>query len=643
MCGIVGIAGPAAARDVTATQIHEMCQQIRYRGPDDEGIGIVDNIGLGMRRLSIIDLEGSKQPVYNEDRRIRTVFNGEIYNFRELRTELIARGHRFGTNGDTEVIVHAYEEYGTDFPKYLNGMFAIALHDSGKRMLYLARDHLGIKPLFYAHAGEHLVWGSEIRTLLASGFIDPELDLDAVNQLLTWEYVPGEGTLIRGVRKLKPGHMLTVNLQDLSSSVNPYWDIPEPRRAAQSEELWIREVDAEIQQCVRDQMVSDVPLGAFLSGGVDSSLVTSAMGNARTFSIGFDDPSYNELAYSHEVANHLGLTHNTEIIQPHVAELFDSLMDHLDDPIGDFSIFPTFLVSRLARQQVTVVLSGDGADEIFGGYETYVAEQYARQYGRIPAVLRQRLLQPAIASLRPQAEKKGAINKLKRFVEGAAAPQALGHCRWRRFLDDGTRAALFTGDTIGQFGMSADQHVIDLFAAAGDRTDVDRGLYVDVKSYLCDNILTKVDRMSMAVSLEARVPLLDKRLVELAFQIPADLKVANGRTKVLLKKIAARHVPRECVYRQKEGFSIPIKNWLGTQFRPIMEQLLSRQRIASAGLFEPDTVEALKSEHLSGKANHSHVLWTLIVFEAWRDRWLKPASSYRSDASARAGSTQCRS
>ncbi len=622
MCGIAGVAGLAGSSRVSHEQLERMCSVIRHRGPDDDGIGITGNVGLGMRRLSIIDVAGSKQPIFNEDRSVRTVFNGEIYNYRELRKELSSKGHKFQTSGDTESIVHAYEEYGTDFPNHLNGMFAIALHDSRTDTLHLVRDHLGIKPLYYMLTDEFLVWGSEVKVLLASGLFRPELSLDAVNQFLTWEYVPGAGTMMKGVHKLKPGEMLSLDLATGRSSLVEYWDIPEKSGKACSEVEWADEVEHKIFESVRAQMVSDVPLGAFLSGGVDSSIVASAMGRAQTFSIGFDDPSYNELSYSKEVADHLGLDHVTEVIQPYVVDLFDSLMFHLDDPIGDFSIFPTFLVSRLAREHVTVALSGDGADELFGGYETYVANAMARRYGAIPAAVRKGLIEPVVNRLRPRAAKKGLINKAKRFIEGAALSPELEHCRWRKFLDDDTRDALFTSDALRELQTPSDAHIVDLFERAGDRSDLDRSLYVDVKSYLSDNILTKVDRMSMAVSLEARVPYLDKDLVELAFRVPEKLKVNNGKTKVMLKEIAARHVPANCVYRQKEGFSIPIKNWLGTQFRPLMDELLDSSRVRDAGLFNAATIDTLKQQHLSGRANHSHVLWSLIVFEAWRDKWL---------------------
>jgi asparagine synthase (glutamine-hydrolysing) len=622
MCGIAGVASLSRSSRVTHEQLEHMCSVIRHRGPDDDGIDISGDVGIGMRRLSIIDVAGSKQPIFNEDRSVRAVFNGEIYNYRELRKDLGNKGHTFRTSGDTETIVHAYEEYGPDFPNHLNGMFAIALHDSTTKTVHLVRDHLGIKPLYYMLTNDFLVWGSEVKVLLASGLFRPELEVDMVNQFLTWEYVPGAATMMKGVQKLKPGEMLSLDLASGRSRLVEYWDVPENPGTVQSAAQWSDEVEHKIVDSVRAQMVSDVPLGAFLSGGVDSSIVAYAMGRARTFSIGFDDPSYNELSYSKEVAEHLGLDHTTEVIQPHVVDLFDSLMFHLDDPIGDFSVFPTFLVSRLAREHVTVALSGDGADELFGGYETYIANAMARRYGAIPSAVRKGLIEPLINGLRPRAAKKGLINKAKRFIEGAAQSPELEHCRWRKFLDEDTRGALFTDDALHELQTPSDAHIVELFEQAGDRTDLDRALYVDVKSYLSDNILTKVDRMSMAVSLEARVPYLDKDLVELAFQVPDRLKVDRGKTKVMLKQIAARHVPASCVYRQKEGFSIPIKNWLGTQFRPLLDQLLGSARIRDAGLFDVATIETLKQQHLSGLANHSHLLWSLIVFEAWRDKWL---------------------
>ncbi|NET04041.1 MAG: asparagine synthase (glutamine-hydrolyzing) [Symploca sp. SIO2B6] len=623
MCGITGIAALNSSLHPNLEQLKLMCDTLYHRGPDQDGMDVRNGVALGMRRLSIIDISGGRQPIFNKDRTILTVFNGEIYNFRELRQELQARGYVFVTNTDTEVIVYAYEEYGANFPKYLNGMFAIALHDTVQKKLFLVRDHLGIKPLYYAFDHKYIVWGSEIKAILASGVVESSLDVDALGEFFAWEYVPGKATLLKAVRKLEPGEMIEMDLENPSCEPKPYWDIPSTSEIDQlTAAEWEDLVDNQVKKSVKQQLVSDVPLGAFLSGGVDSSLIAASMGKAQTFSIGFDDQSYNELGWAQRVAKHLGVDHIDEIIKPNVAELFDHLMYFLDDPIGDFSIFPTYLVSKLARQHVTVALSGDGGDELFGGYETYVADAKARQYFKIPAILRNKVLKNVIKSLSPQPQKKGLINKAKRFIEGLENPVDLSHARWRIFAGETVREELFTNEVSKELVTPAATHILELFRRAGDRQPLNRSLYVDVKSYLSENILTKVDRMSMAVSLESRVPFLDPELVELAFQMPDKFKVANGQTKVLLKSVAARRAPKECIYRPKEGFSIPIKNWLGTKFRPIMEEHLNPQLIKNQEIFKPETIERLKQQHLSGQYNHSHILWSLIVFQNWHRRWI---------------------
>jgi asparagine synthase (glutamine-hydrolysing) len=623
MCGIAGIVPNVDGPPPCIGRLRAMCDAMIHRGPDDSGLEILCNVALGMRRLSIIDLDGGHQPIHNEDGTVRVVFNGEIYNYRELRRRLENNGHRFATASDTEVIVHLWEELGAEFPKHLNGMFAIALHDAGKKQLVLARDHLGIKPLYYAAHGDTLVFGSEIKVLLASGLVPRELDVDALGQFLAWEYIPGEATLLRHVKKLRPAEILQFDLRSGEKRISSYWDVPERQASSQLRETeWEDEVDATLRECVQRQLVSDVPLGAFLSGGVDSSLVVAAMGSgARTFSIGFDDPTYNEVPWSQRVASSLGVAHRVEIIKPRVVDLFDRLMHFMDDPIGDFSIFPTYLVSQLARQHVKVALSGDGGDELFGGYETYLAQEAANCWMRVPALVRSQIVAPAMRACPPTDAKKGLVNKTKRFLEGFDHDEALGHARWRLFVGETMRAELFTAEARAEITSPVGAHLADLQRQAGGRDARDRALYMDLRSYLVDNCLVKVDRMSMACSLEARVPLLDKTLVELAFRMPSPLKYSARRTKILLKRVARRHVPEECVYRPKQGFSIPIKTWLREDFRPLTEEFLARDRIAAEGLFEPAMVEQLKREHLENRANHSHVLWALLVFEDWRQRW----------------------
>ncbi|MEO7986435.1 MAG: asparagine synthase (glutamine-hydrolyzing), partial [Gemmatimonadales bacterium] len=624
MCGIAGVVPLNGGMPADGMQLGAMCATLIHRGPDDEGCDIRDGVALGMRRLSIIDVAGGHQPIFNEDRTVRVVFNGEIYNYRELRRELEAAGHHFATASDTEVLVHLWEEHGPDFASRLNGMFAVALHDSKQRRFVLLRDHVGIKPLYYALTSRHLIFGSEIKAVLASGLTSRTLDLDALGQFLSWEYVPAPHTLLTEVRKLEPGAMLDVDLASSQATHRTWWRLPAAGRSAAASLTpteWEDAVDAKVQECVRRQLVSEVPLGAFLSGGVDSSLVVSAMGPVQTFSIGFDDPSYNEVAWSQKVARSLGVSHSVEVIRPDVVGLFEHLMPFLDDPIGDFSIFPTYLVSKLAREQVTVVLSGDGGDELFGGYETYAAQEKARAWQRIPGFLRHGVLEPAIAGLRPRPEKKGLVNKARRFVEGLGHDERLGHARWRLFAGHALRRELFSANAYQALRTPIESHVLALAEEAGPRSEIDRALYVDMKSYLSDNCLVKIDRMAMACSLEGRVPLLDPELIELAFRMPPELKLSHGQTKPLLKRVAARHVPRETVYRPKQGFSIPIKHWLDGPLRPLADDLLSSDRLKREGIFSVETVQRLRREHATGVANHSHVLWSLLVFEDWRDRW----------------------
>jgi asparagine synthase (glutamine-hydrolysing) len=626
MCGIAGIASFAGRPEPEASRLLAMVATLVHRGPDDDGFDIDGSVALGMRRLAVIDVDGGAQPVFNEDRTVRAVFNGEIYNYRALRERLTARGHRFRSASDSEVIVHAYEEYGLDFPKHLNGMFAISLHDTRSGRVLLVRDPVGVKPLYYSFGNDELVWGSEVKAILACGTVQKRLDVDALADLIAWEYVPGPHTLFATIRKLEPGHFLEIDLARPECRPVPYWDVPEQDTTERSDSDWETLVTDQIRRSTRMQMVSDVPLGAFLSGGVDSSLIVSAMGNAQTFSIGFEDPSYSELKWAQRVARHLGVSHIQETINPDVVSLFHDLVRFLDDPIGDFSIFPTYLVSRLARQNVTVALSGDGGDEIFGGYETYAASRIGRWYDTIPVALQKGIFEPFAALLPPRPEKKGMVNKLKRFVEGAGHPRDLSHARWRLFASEGMLGQLLTPDVLSARTRESGHHIKRLFDRASNRTPVNASLYVDFKSYLCDNILTKVDRMSMAVSLETRVPYLDTDMVELAFQIPDHLKLRNLSTKVLLKQVAARQVPPECVFRPKEGFSIPIKSWLKSSFRPLMEEYLSDVHLKSQGIFNSGTVQRLKEEHLNGAANHSHLLWGLLVYQAWNRRWYEGSS-----------------
>lgn len=622
MCGIVGFATLPGSRPPDPRLLEDMRATLRHRGPDEAATETCGGVGLGIQRLAIVDVAGGKQPYRNETGDVRAVFNGEIYNHRALRDRLASSGHTFRSHADGEVLVHLWEEHGADLLPRLRGMFALAIHDMNRARLFLARDRVGVKPLYYGRTPHGLFWGSELKAVLAAG-VARELDLDALGEFLAWEYVPAPHTLLRSIRKLEPGSLLELDLATGDVKERRWYRIPPPGPEDRSRtfEEWAEEVDTAVRGSVAAHLMSDVPLGAFLSGGVDSSLVVAGMEEPRTFSIGFDEDSYNELPWARRVAEALGTRHREEVLRPDALGLFDRLMHFMDDPIADTSIFSTYLVSKVAREEVTVALTGDGGDELFGGYDTYVAQEVSRFWQRVPAFARERLVEPLIRRQRPRPQKKGLVNKAIRFSEGLQHDPVLEHARWRLFMGDALRRELLTPDAEGARQRPIEQHVLDLFDL-GERFDpVTRRLFVDVHSYLSDNCLVKVDRMSMAASLEARVPLLDHQVLELAFRMPDHHKVTARRTKPLLKAVAARHVPPGVVYRPKEGFSIPLKHWLRHQLNPLLEETLNPRRIAADGLFTVRTVERLKREHLQGTANHSHLLWSLLVFHDWRERW----------------------
>lgn len=600
-------------------RLRAMCQALVHRGPDDEGFYLDAYAALGMRRLSIIDLVTGRQPISNEAKTLHVVFNGELYNYRELRGYLAARGHTFATESDTEVIVHAYEEFGDQCLTRFNGMFSFALWDSTRRRLLLARDRVGIKPLYYWHGNSEIVFGSELKALLIHPAVPRALDRLALDQFLMLEYIPSPRTIYEGVYKLAPGHLLS--FEDGKLTVRRYWEIPAQTLSGREEEL-AEQLSELIHDAVRMQLMSDVPLGAFLSGGIDSSTIVAAMRHAapelRTFSIGFGDKSYNELTDARSVAAYFGAHHAEQVLEPEIADLAPQLIRHFDEPFADMSLFPTYLVSRLARSSVKVVLSGDGGDELFGGYDTYVAQQADVYYRQLPEALRLRLLPALMNLVPPRPAKKGSVNKLKRFIEGAALPSELRHTRWMVFLNESQRQALYTPDYYqAHRGSTAFSLIQDHFQECATLDPLAQQQYVDIKTYLADDILTKVDRMSMAASLEVRVPLLDHRIVEFALNLPPHMKLRGQQTKVILRRAMAAQLPAGVLKKPKQGFSIPLKHWLCSTLRPLMMDLLSPDVVNRRGYFTSATVSAWVAEHLAGRANHSHRLWTLMVFELW--------------------------
>ncbi len=625
MCGISGIVYHDRHRPVILDDLKRMCNTLVHRGPDDEGYFVDQNVGLGMRRLNVIDLATGHQPISNEDGRLWIVFNGEIYNYPELRKELEEKGHRFSTNTDTETIVHAYEEYGEDCVKKLNGMFAFAIWDRHDQRLVLARDRLGIKPLYYFLDDCCLVFGSELKALLEYREIPRTIDYKALDSFLTVEYIPAPLSILKNIKKLLPGHILI--LQDRKVSIQKYWDL-RFNRLKDSEEYLSEAFYDLLKDSVRIRLNSDVPLGAFLSGGIDSSTIVCLMSEimdrpVKTFSIGFDDPSYNELQYARAVADHFSTDHYELTIQPDVVNLVEDLVGYLDEPLADVSIFPTFLVSKLARQHVTVALSGDGGDELFAGYDWYIADKVERYYHKLPRVMRHQWIPSITHRIPPSSHKKGFVNKLKRFVEGSVLPESLQHFRWNTFMTEEKKDRLYTEELKRSLGqLDGYSNLITYLRASENADRLWQQQYADIKTFMVDDILVKVDRMSMANSLEARTPFLDYRVVEFAAGLPSHLKLNRFTGKYLLKQCMATKLPRVILNRKKEGFSIPMKNWLKNDLRPMLEEVLSSNRIKRQGLFDPSYVESLKTEHLAGHSNNAHQLWSLMIFQIWQDRYL---------------------
>jgi asparagine synthase (glutamine-hydrolysing) len=622
MCGIAGVATRTStpAREL----IGAMCDAMRHRGPDGEGVHTEPGIGLGMRRLAVLDLLTGEQPVANEAGTVIAVFNGEIYNYRELRAELAAKGHRLRGTGDSEVIPRLYEEHGLAFLSRLNGMFAIALWDRQLRRLLLARDRMGIKPLYFSLHGGNVWFASEVKSILAGGGCARAIDPLGVDQLLTFEYTASPVTLLRDVRKLPPGGWLTVTGAKVHQG--RFWSMPaaEPAPVRDLEAL-TRQVRETLLAAVSRQLASDVPLGAFLSGGIDSSILVAAMREVSptpplTFSIGFGDPTYSELRHARAVAAHCGTRHHEEILTADFRSLLPQVISQLDQPIADFSVFPTLLVARMARRRVTVALGGDGGDELFGGYDTYRADRLSASWlDWQPAPVRA-AAEWLARSLPLGQGKRGLANELRRFLEGARLPSGWQHLRWMVFLREEQRARLYTREFRAEVAGAAEGLVRAALEGAGaDRLAAQ--MRCDLKLYLPENILAKVDAMSMASSLEARVPYLDNEVVDLALAIPSALKVRGGVRKWILKRAFAGSLPEAVLRRGKEGFSMPMKQWLACEWNGLMHELLSPAALTPAGLFDARYVGRLMREHETGAHNHSHLLWALMVFQLWRERF----------------------
>ena len=629
MCGIAGRFNFTPTQPIDRERLVAMTDVIAHRGPDADGFYVGPGIGLGHRRLSIIDLSTGDQPLANEDRTIRVVFNGEIYNFAELRAELIAHGHRFRTHSDTEVIVHAYEQWGDRAVDRFRGMFAYALWDEPKRRLLLVRDRIGVKPLYYAVTPSGVSFGSEMKAVLEDPAVPRDWSPEALDAYLALQYVPTPQTIYRSVWKLPPAHYLVA--ENGRVSVRRYWDLTftgdgDPAR----EEEYLDRLDALVTESVRMRLVSDVPLGAFLSGGIDSSAVVAAMVKTSaspvvTTSVGFDEHRFDELEHARTVAAHFGTVQHEHIVRPDIVDLLPKLVWHLDEPFADHSAVPTYYVSKAAREHVTVALSGDGGDELWAGYARHRVERWESSARRVLRTSGAKVVGRAAGALPLSVKGARSLRHLALTPgEACARKHAYG------LFETGLRSTLYSADFAAQV-RDADPFVGFRIAydSCPSPDPLDCALYVDVKTYLADDIMTKVDKMSMAVSLESREPLLDHTLLEFAATVPTALKLKNGRSKHLLRRLLERRVPASIVDRPKQGFEAPTGEWLRGPLAPMVNDLLLDGRLRNRGVFQDHEIVRLWREHRSGRSDHRHRLWSLVMLELWFRQFLDGADASR--------------
>lgn len=632
MCGIAGIFSNSA-QSVNRADVVAMCDALRDRGPDDEGYYINDSIGLGMRRLSIIDLAGGQQPIHNEDKSIFVVLNGEIYNYRTLKKSLEGQGHRFYTGSDTEVIVHLYEQYGDQCVDQLRGMFAFALWDNNRKRLLVARDRLGIKPLFFGTFRGHFVFASELKSILQLPWVDRQLDWSAVSHLFTFLTTPRDQSILANIKKLEPGHLLTIE-HGKTPEVRRYWDVRFTPEFNRSEESFVEELREKLVESVNLRLICDVPFGAFLSGGIDSSAVVATMAAqcaqpVKTFSVGFSEQSFNELSHARKVAKAFGTDHHELILEPDVIGILDDLVWDLDEPFGDSSAIPTYMVSKLASQHVKVVLSGDGGDELFAGYDRYCVEQRERRYRYIPGALRS--LMGAVGSKLPEGArgrnflKHIALNGTDRYLDAAT------------LFDRDEQQALFSHSASEQVSQADPWAEMATSLPVHCEHWLSQLQYMDIKNYLASDILTKVDRMSMANSLEARVPLLDHKLVEFAATIPPEFRLRNGSTKYIFKQAMRGILPDQIIDRPKQGFAIPLGEWFRGDLNAFVRDLLLSPTSQSRNIFNPHYIERLLNLHCRGRSLDLQ-LWTMMSFELWCRRFLdSPAIATHRSPTTRQG------
>jgi asparagine synthase (glutamine-hydrolysing) len=617
MCGIAGILGNGAD-----SAIMQMTDAMAHRGPDDSGFYHDDDISLGQRRLSIIDLESGHQPISNEDDTLQLVCNGEIYNSPELRDELIKQGHRFKTHTDVEVILHLYEEYGKDCVTHLRGMFAFAIWDKPNRRLFLARDHLGQKPLFFFQRNGAFAFASEVKSLLASGGIKPEIDLEGVWHYISLRFMPDQFSLFKGIHKLPAATCLTYESNTIST--HRYWDVDFRNKIQASEDEVERQLNDLLLDTVKGHLLSDVRVGAFLSGGIDSGTISSMMATLSdepipTFSLGTREKEFNELPYSRMIAGKYGMEAHEKVIEPDLIHAIPSMIYHMDEPADPFGL-GVYLVSELAAQHVKVVLSGDGGDENFAGYDRYVGQRLVDYYCLMPKWFRQGVVKritdriPESFGYKSLAQKAAWVNEMSLFSGGDRYAQSMSVLR---FTTE-TKQKLFTPAAQGNIeDPNSTEKILRFFNADNVEDVVDRMLYTDLMTRIPDHLLTIGDRMTMAHSLESRAPLIDYKVVEFAASIPAHMKLKGNKLKYMLRRVASRYMPEELVGMKKQGFRFPLGIWFRTDLKDFLRNLFAQSRFVELGLFNRRYIDRLLDEHITGKVDHNYRIWVLLNLEFW--------------------------
>ncbi len=661
MCGIAGWINLDTTKPNQNAEavLHSMCETIVHRGPDSEGLWVDETVALGMRRLSIIDLKTGDQPVFSEDRSVVVMMNGELYNYREVRAELEKDGFKFVTKSDTEILPHLYQKFGDAFIDHINGMYAFSLWDSRRKRLIIARDRFGEKPLYYGVFDGKLIWASEPKAILAHRSVKPELDLNALRHYVSFDYVPAPMSIYKGIHKLPAAHVLVVENGEVRT--RRYWDVSWAALssppvlggvAAASADGVVKAAESNgkstlptgrvsatlaesandlrdlLSDAVRMRLVSDVPLGILLSGGIDSSTVAAfatqhATERVKTFSIGFEEDSFDESKYARQVAKHLDTEHYEEKLSATTAgDLISEIGTWLDEPMSDGSLIPTFLLAQFVRKHVTVALGGDGGDELFAGYPMYYAHTLAAKYNVIPAFVRSGLIEPVVNALPVSTNNLSFDYKAKRFVRSAKHDDIARHHGWFGSFSADQHEKLFTKDVLAQTEADIYRGVRELVDASDAKNIIEKAQYADINYYLAEDILTKVDRAAMAVSLETRAPFLDPRVGQFAASIPVEYKLKGKSGKHILKAAMKDLLPHNILNRPKKGFGIPIAEWLKGRLNPLMHDMLSPERLNKQGLFNVDYVQKLIKEHQTGIASHHKELWTLLVFQLWNERFL---------------------